>query len=152
MASRPVTEEDYSIEALTRLTKTLPAFKLSYCRGENGWASDLGDGRAIIDNIPFHGPLRYLDVVEMDWCHRPVPKAGKIIWRAYGCKALVQYPKGDAEQWYANLRQLCAKHGWACEGAVAGFCVICLPGGANLPAELARAGLAVERLELDCDG
>lgn len=145
-----LTEDDYSIETLKERQQHLPQFKIRYAERERGWASDLGAGRAIIDNIPFGGRLRYLDVVEVEGAEGDdIPIAGKIVWRAYAGKAFVRYPKEDAERWYQDLRRACKEQGWAIESATAGWCVVCHHADAELGEVFAAAGLDVTKLEIE---
>ena len=146
-------ERNYSIEALQELQRAqLPKFKIRYGPHERGWATDLGGAIAIIDNIPFSGPLHYLDVVKVVIQKGKIPTAGKVVWRAYPCRAALRYPNNETKRRYAELHEAFTSKRWAVEGCVAGLCMVCFPAGVDLADELRTTGLECDILEMDCDG
>ena len=139
-----------SVKQLRQMQTTLPELKIQYGHGERGWATDIGGGFAIIDNIPYRGPLHYLDVVEVqdDSDGREVPVAGRVVWRAYQLKSTIRYPHNEPDRWYRAIRGACKAEGWAIEGAYAGICMVCHHPDPELQAVLTEAGLDIEKLTI----
>ncbi|MBW2673559.1 MAG: hypothetical protein JRD89_09125 [Deltaproteobacteria bacterium] len=137
-----------TVAKLELQAKGIVPFKLRYGAREQGWAHDIGNGHAIIGNIPFTHERNYLDVVEYVMVlHGGIPSAGKRVARAYAHKTEISYPcRQDAAVWYAQLRDACQEEGWAIEGAYDGLCYVCHHAHPPLLQVLAQAGIDVRQL------
>lgn len=123
----PIDIDALNIETVKQLNEDSPKIKLRYCQGERGWASDIGDGLAIIDNIPaMTTRIGLLDVVRVIDDHGD-PAAGEVVWRAYDGTSWVNYPYESDEQasaWYKSLREAVTKYGMFTEGCVPGIAAV----------------------------
>lgn len=123
----PIDIDALNIETVRQLNENAPKIKLRYCRGERGWASDIGDGLAIIDNIPaMTQRIGILDVVRVIDDHGD-PAAGEVVWRAYDGTSWVNYPcesDDQARAWYKSFREAVTKYGMCVEGCVPGIAAV----------------------------
>jgi len=124
------------------------AIKLHYHPGETGYATQIGEQLAIIDNVPFDrgpGDPNYMDIVQFD------PATGDvktIIHNRYPAHAIIRYPK---ETDFPLLVRVfvaagCAPEGGAGpEGDLPGFMVVAAPKGVD-PKMIAQ-GLGIDQHE-----
>jgi hypothetical protein len=123
----PIDIDSLNIETVKQLNEDSPKIKLRYCRGERGWASDIGDGLAIIDNIPaMTQRIGIWDVVRVIDDNGD-PAAGEVVWRAYDATSWVNYPcetEDQARAWYKSLREAVTKYGLCVEGMVPGIAAV----------------------------
>lgn len=96
--------------------------KLVYEKGEVGWAVDLGEGLARIDNVPGGAALRYGDIVEVE--HKEGRLwAGRVVVREYTHMTGFNYSP-ETQEVYSVLARAIRDAGAIPEGMVPGVCKV----------------------------
>jgi len=119
--------------------------KLMFGEGESGWAIDLEDGTAEINNVPLEGRLNLGDVVKIEKVdsidHRgPVSfrKAGELVRRKYAFKTGFEY---EADKEVAQkIADAARALGWHAEGMVLGMMMLARPAGSTMDELKAKIG------------
>jgi len=144
--------DSYDLDDLYKLKEDLPNIKIRYAKNETGWAVALGDGRAIINNIPYAPSLRFMDVVELEPACPPDPfqSVGKVIWRGFAKLTLIRYPAPSedvADSYWGRIRAACKAAGLAVEGYTPGWCAVNHHADTDLKQILQDADIDIDQLE-----
>ena len=112
---------EFEVEKLKRPQKEMP-FSLRYSDGETGWAYSLGDGLAVIANIPMAENLNIDDLVEMT-TDGDLPRIKRVLQRTFNRKTILRYPAPHQENFSKLVKYLHAR-GCKVEGMYNGVCVV----------------------------
>lgn len=136
---------EYDVEKLRGLWEELPDIRVRFSGDETGWGKDLGNGRAVIANIPLADGLCFMDVVELN--KRPGESAyiKRVVWRAYEKKTGITYPTSgkpeiDNARWGKIYRAFSAV-GCEAESYAEGMIAVCHHESTDLLGVLKDAGI-----------
>lgn len=119
----------FSVDRFRALWEELPDTRLRFGHGETGWGKTLGDGFAIVANIPLEPRLRLMDVVELGPEEHGIHHCGKVVWRAYAQKTGLRYPspKDDdaADALWTAINEALFFAGLAAESYMPGLAAVC---------------------------
>jgi hypothetical protein len=139
----------YSLKKLWLGWDDLHEEKIFYSPNERGFAKLLPEGRAVIANIPMVDHLHVMDVVELMMSkHEGPPSAGRIIWRGYERKLLLQYPESGGDELYASLVKALQDAGLAAEGLTSYALGLCCHMDSDPLSIIEKAGISLEGLQL----
>ena len=122
---------------------------------ESGWARQVDDTHAALDNVPITGGLMRYDIVTFTHHEGDLPRLAHVIHHYYRWQWSVAYlAEGAATEpetvqaAYTTLRETCEAAGCAIEGAVPGLAIVNAPDDVDLRAVLAPLGLTGAALVL----
>jgi hypothetical protein len=133
-----------------------PAIRIYYhYPDESGWARQLDDTHAALDNVPISGGLMRHDIVTFTRHEDDLPRLADVLQHYYRWQWSVAYLAEDAatepetmQAAYTTLRETCEAAGCAIEGAVHGLAIVNAPDDVDLRAVLAPLGLTGAALVL----
>ena len=112
-----------------------PAIRIYYhYPDESGWARQLDDTHAALDNVPISGGLMRHDIVTFTRHEDDLPRLADVLQHYYRWQWSVAYLAEDAatepetmQAAYTTLRETCEAAGCAIEGAVHGLAIVNAP-------------------------
>lgn len=135
--------EDYDLDDLRAIPGR--SKKVRYRLGEYGWVKVLGDGRAVILNVPVAEDLLPFDVVTLKPADDGGLEVGRVVWRAFDKKTSIKYPTPHRDN-FERIAEALREEGFVVEGLTRGHLGVAHQEKVDLKAILQDANVDTSQL------